>query len=190
MSQPDSQPSTRRSEQLSLFAAFAAARVEYVVVGGVAVNAHGFVRNTRDLDLFLRPTVENATAAFQALLQLGAPLDGLSPEDLLNDEEHYQLLTEHGQIDILMSIGEMSFDQAWKNRVETVIDGIVVRFISRDDLIENKRQVGRLIDLADVEQLCLGEESELAAENLDAALGANETAESLRNDRKKTEGKS
>ncbi len=47
-------------KQISLLAAFAAAKVEYAVVGGVAVNAHGYVRATHDLDLFIRPTEENA----------------------------------------------------------------------------------------------------------------------------------
>ncbi len=45
---------SRRSEQLGLFAALHATGAEYAVVGGVAVNAHGFVRNTRDLDVFFR----------------------------------------------------------------------------------------------------------------------------------------
>ncbi len=43
-------------KQISLLAAFAAAGVEYAVVGGVAVNAHGYVRATHDLDIFIRPT--------------------------------------------------------------------------------------------------------------------------------------
>lgn len=47
----------------------------------------------------------------------------------------------------------MSFDQAWRNRVETVVDGVTVPFISKADLIGNKQQVGRLRDLADVEEL-------------------------------------
>jgi predicted nucleotidyltransferase len=47
----------------------------------------------------------------------------------------------------------MSFDQVWRNRVDAEIDGVVVHFIGKEDLIENKRQVGRLIDLADVEEL-------------------------------------
>ena len=146
---------SRRAEQLSLFAAFHAAGVEYAVVGGVAVNAHGFVRNTRDLDVFLRPTLENAQAAFRALQQMGAPLQGMDPTDLLVDDAHYQLQAEHGRIDLLSSIGEMPFETVWRGRVETIIDGVPVTFISKADLIENKRQVGRLIDLTDVEQLCL-----------------------------------
>ena len=144
---------SRKQEQLSLFAAFHKAGVEYVVVGGIAVNAHGYHRNTRDLDLFLRPTVENAQAAFRALQELGAPTEGMGATDLLTDYAHVQLSTSHGRIDILTSIGEMTFETAWSGRVETLIDGVLVRFISKADLIENKRQVGRLIDLADVEEL-------------------------------------
>jgi hypothetical protein len=146
---------SRREEQLSLFAAFHAAGVEYAVVGGVAVNAHGFIRNTRDLDIFLRPTVENAQAAFHALQELGAPLAGLDPTDLLTEDEHYQFEMEFNRVDLLTFIGEMPFDTVWRNRIETTIDGVPVCFISKADLIENKRQVGRLIDLADVEQLSL-----------------------------------
>jgi hypothetical protein len=142
-------------KQTLLLAAFAAAGVEYAVVGGVAVNAHGYVRATDDLDLFIRPTMENAQAAFQALLQLGVPLDGLEPGDLLDDEQNLRFGPEQDHIDILASIGEMTFDQVWQNRVETTLDGVSVPFISKSDLIENKRQVGRLRDLADAEELSL-----------------------------------
>ena len=156
--------SNRAADLLSLFAAFHEAGVEYAVVGGVAVNAHGFLRQTRDLDVFIRPTVENAEAAFQALSKLEAPLEGLVPTDLLCDTEQYQLDTEHARIDILSSIGEMPFDRVWRNRVETEIDGVPIHLISKEDLIENKRQVGRLIDLADAEQLSLVPEPKTASE--------------------------
>ena len=142
-------------KQISLLAAFAAAKVEYAVVGGVAVNAHGYVRATHDLDLFIRPTAENARAAFSALLALGVPLEGLEPRDLLDDEENLRFGPEEDHIDILASIGEMTFDQVWRNRVETVVEGLPVTFISKADLIENKLQVGRLRDLADAEELTL-----------------------------------
>jgi len=127
------------SKQISLLAAFAAAGVEFAVVGGLAVNAHGYARATHDLDIFIRPTEENARAAFGALLALGVPLEGLEPGDLLDDEENLRFGPEEDHIDILASIGEMSFDQVWRNRVETVLDGLSVPFISKADLIENKR---------------------------------------------------
>jgi hypothetical protein len=140
-------------KQISLLAAFVAAKVEYAVVGGVAVNVHGYVRATNDLDIFIRPTEENARAAFNALLALGIPLEGLQPSDLLDDEENLRFGPEEDHIDILASIGAMPFDQVWRNRIETEVEGLSIPFISKPDLIENKRQVGRLRDLADVEEL-------------------------------------
>ncbi|MGI4854799.1 MAG: DUF6036 family nucleotidyltransferase [Janthinobacterium lividum] len=145
----------RRSEQLSLFAALNKAGADYVVVGGVAVNAHGFIRNTTDLDLYFRPTVENASAIFRALTDLSAPLDGKDPTDLLIDYAHFQMRTPYGRVDFLSSIGGMPFDQVWRGRVEEEIEGILVPFISKQDLIENKLQVGRSRDLLDVEELAL-----------------------------------
>ena len=142
-------------QQISLLAAFAAAKVEYAVVGGVAVNAHGYTRATNDLDVFIRPTEENASAAFSALRALGVPLDGFEPSDLLDDEENLRFGPEEDHVDILASIGEMPFDQVWQNRIETDVEGLSIPFISKADLIENKRQVGRLRDLADAEELAL-----------------------------------
>jgi hypothetical protein len=142
-------------KQISLLAAFAAAKVEFAVVGGLAVIMHGYVRATHDIDIFIRPTIQNAHAAFEALRAVGAPLEGFEPNDLLSDEDNLRFGPEEDHLDILASIGEMTFDQVWRNRVETDIDGVVVPFISRDDLIANKLQVGRLRDLADAEELTL-----------------------------------
>ena len=141
------------TKQISLLAALLAARVEYAVVGGMAVNAHGYTRSTNDLDIFIRPTEENAEAAFHALRALGVPLGELQPTDLLSDQDNLRFGPIDDHIDILASIGEMTFDQVWRNRVETEIAGLSVPFISKPDLIENKKQVGRLRDLADVEEL-------------------------------------
>jgi len=141
--------------QISLLAAFVAAKVEFAVVGDVAVNIHGYMRATNDLDLFIRPTQENARAAFNALLALGVPLEGLQPDDLLDDEENLRFGPPEDHIDILASIGEMTFDQVWRNRVETDVEGLSIPFISKSDLIDNKRQVARLRDLADAEELAL-----------------------------------
>ena len=77
----------------------------------------------------------------------------MEPGDLLDDEENVRFGPDEDHVDILASIGEMRFDQVWRNRVETVIEGLPVPFISKSDLMENKRQVGRLRDLADVEEL-------------------------------------
>ena len=141
------------SKQISVLAAFLAAKVDYAVVGGIAVIAHGYVRTTNDLDIFIRPTEDNARAAFEALRGLGVPLEGMDFSDLLHDEEHLRFGANEDHIDILASIGDMPFDQVWQNRIETDIEGIRIPFISKPDLIENKLQVGRHRDLSDVEAL-------------------------------------
>ncbi|SEG24518.1 hypothetical protein SAMN05421819_2361 [Bryocella elongata] len=141
------------SKQISLLRAFLAAGVDFAVVGGVAVNAHGYVRATNDLDLFIRPSEDNACVAFRALQDLGVSLEGLEPADLLSDYDNLRFGPQEDHIDILASIGEMSFDQVWKNRIVVPMEGLRVPFISKADLVENKRQVGRLRDLADIEEL-------------------------------------
>jgi hypothetical protein len=141
------------SKQISVLAAFAAARVEFAVVGGVAVNAHGYLRATNDLDVFIRPTEENARAAYEALLKLKVAMKDLEPMDLLDDEQNVRFGPDEDHVDILASIGEMTFDQVWRNRVHKEVGGLVIPFISKADLIENKLQTGRLRDLADAEEL-------------------------------------
>jgi hypothetical protein len=138
---------------VGLFAAFLTAGVEFAVVGGVAVNVHGYVRATYDLDVFIRPTESNADAAFRALQSIGAPVEDLRANDLLNDECHFRFGSDVDHIDILASIGVMSFDEVWVDRVEVEAGGMKIPFISKARLMENKRQTGRLRDLADVEEL-------------------------------------
>jgi hypothetical protein len=140
-------------KQISLLSAFLAADVDFAVVGGMAVNAHGYSRSTHDLDLFIRPTEENAQKAYYALGAVGAPLAGLEPNDLLDDEANFRFGVYEDHVDILASIGEMPFDQVWRNRLEFEVKGLRIPFISKTDLIANKQQVGRNQDLADAEYL-------------------------------------
>jgi hypothetical protein len=150
----------KNEKQIGLFAAFLAENVEFAVVGGVAVNVHGYVRATRDLDVFIRPTELNAQAAFRALQNIGAPVDGLEANDLLDDKRHFRFGSPEDHIDILASIGDMSFDEVWVDRVEVEAAGLRVPFISKAKLMENKRQTGRLRDLVDVEELELLQDEE------------------------------
>ena len=73
--------------------------------------------------------------------------------DLLVDYEHLRIGPSEEYVDLLTSIGEMTFDQVWAGRVMLSISDVVVPFISKADLVANKRQVGRSRDLTDVEEL-------------------------------------
>jgi hypothetical protein len=110
-------------------------------------------RATKDLDLFIRADEENSKAIFQALVEFGAPLTGLTPADF-RDGTVFQMGQPPERVDILQQIDGISFDEAWQNRIVGRIDGEVpTAVISREDLIRNKLAAGREQDLLDVKRL-------------------------------------
>jgi len=143
---------------VDLLSAFAAREVEYLVVGAHALAAHGHVRATKDLDVWIRPTPANAAKAFQALGDFGAPLFDLDEADLATPGTVFQIGVAPVRIDVLTSIDGVDFDAAWSERVTTRVGGVPATVLSRRHLIQNKRASGRLQDLADVERLERGDD--------------------------------
>jgi hypothetical protein len=143
------------SDQRDLLSLFNAYAVEYVVVGGYAVNAHGVPRLTKDLDLFIRSSEANSERVYRALAAFGAPVAGLSPADFHGSPDGiFQLGVEPDRVDILQSIDGVTFEQAWESRVPfSVDDQVEAPFLSRENLVRNKIASGRLQDLADADHL-------------------------------------
>jgi len=136
-----------------LLRAFNDQAVKFLVVGGYAFGVHAEPRATKDLDIFVRSDEENSNAVFRALAQYGAPLGGLTPSDFM-DGTTFQIGQPPARIDILQHIDGVTFDEAWENRIEGIIDGqIQAAVISRDDLIRNKLASGREQDILDVKKL-------------------------------------
>jgi predicted nucleotidyltransferase len=136
-----------------LLRAFNDQAVKFLVVGGYAFGVHAEPRATKDLDIFVRADEENSNAVFRALAQYGAPLGGLTPSDFM-DGTTFQIGQPPARIDILQHIDGVTFDEAWENRIEGIIDGqIQAAVISRDDLIRNKLASGREQDILDVKKL-------------------------------------
>jgi hypothetical protein len=136
-----------------LLRAFNDHAVKYLIVGGYAFGVHAEPRATKDLDIFIRSDEENSKAVFSALAQYGAPLSSFSPADFM-DGTTFQVGQPPARIDILQHIDGITFDEAWKNRVEGLLDGQVqAAVISRDDLIQNKLATGREEDILDVKKL-------------------------------------
>lgn len=136
-----------------LLAAFTAQGVEYLVVGAHALAAHGHVRATKDLDVWIKSDTENAERALKALVEFGAPLHDLTTDDLTCAGLIYQIGIEPLRIDVMTTIDGVKFDDAWPNRLTARIDDQAVPVISRADLIKNKLASGRTQDRADVERL-------------------------------------
>ncbi|SRR6266511_4238201 len=134
-----------------LFAAFNAARVRYLLVGGYALAFHGRPRFTKDLDVWLEPDTENAARAHAALEAFGAPLQELRAGDLERPGLIFQIGVAPNRIDV--AIDGLTFADAWPDRQETRYADQTVPVISRRHLILNKRATGRPQDLLDAEEL-------------------------------------
>ena len=136
-----------------LIAEFNAHNVEFLVVGAHALAAHGHVRATEDLDVWVRPEGENAKRVLDALRAFGAPLHDLSEKDLTNPGVVFQIGVAPLRIDVLTAIDGVDFAEAWPSRLVAKFADQTIAVLSKEHLIKNKRATGQTQDLADVERL-------------------------------------
>jgi predicted nucleotidyltransferase len=130
------------------------AGVEYLVVGGHAVAYHGYVRPTRDMDIWVAVSVENAERLVRAVnIFFGTELAGLAREWFLDQENVTRFGAVPNLIEILPKISGGEFTQAFSRRVTAQIDGQKMNLISLSDLLANKRASARPKDLADLHEL-------------------------------------
>lgn len=141
------------SDFSDLLAALNDGGVEYLIVGGYAVGKHTEPRYTKDIDIWINNTRENAERVFQALKGFGAPLGEVTVDDFTVPDLVYQIGLEPSRIDILMGLEEMDFNECWKRRVLAELDELTLNFISVADLIENKERTARPQDLLDAKSL-------------------------------------
>jgi len=128
-------------------------KVRYLVIGGYAVAFHGHPRYTKDLDVWIDRTPYNAARIVKALAQFGFASLGLTAEDFLVPDQIIQLGLPPSRIDILTTLTGVDFATCYRARARVKIDNVTVNFIDLKNLKKNKRAVGRLQDLADVENL-------------------------------------
>lgn len=127
--------------------------VEFLVVGAHAMAFYERPRFTQDIDFYVSNVAENARRIVVAIKDFGFGSLELSEDDFEHPDRVVQLGMAPNRIDLLTKIDGVSFEDAWKNRVEGEIDGLCVNFISLEDLKRNKRASGRKQDLADLEAL-------------------------------------
>ncbi|MBI5154028.1 hypothetical protein HZA57_02225 [Candidatus Poribacteria bacterium] len=131
---------------------------EYLIVGAHAVILYAEPRFTKDLDIWVGSSPENAQRVWRALKAFGAPLAGMCATDFTQADMVYQMGVPPNRIDVVMGIDGVSFDEAWPNRVTTSYDGLPTPVISKPDLIRAKRASGRPQDLLDLQRLLDSEE--------------------------------
>ena len=126
---------------------------KYLVVGAYAVVYYAEPRFTKDLDIWVEASPENARRVWEGLAAFGAPLENVTEADFENPELMYQIGIAPNRIDIMMNIPGVDFQSAWENRVAASYVEVPISIISLDDLIKAKRAAGREQDLLDLKSL-------------------------------------
>lgn len=127
--------------------------VKYLIVGGFAYSFYAQPRYTKDIDIFISSSPENATKMVEVIEDFGFKSFGLTVDDFSKEHSIIQLGYPPVRIDIITSVSGVDFDSAWANKVQGKYGEITVYFISLSELIKNKRTTGRDQDLVDVKYL-------------------------------------
>ena len=127
--------------------------VRYCVIGAFALAFHARPRYTKDIDILIEPTTENAKKLLIALDEFGFKSLNLSVEDFSTRGNIIQLGYEPVRIDIITSIKGLEFADIWKSRIQGPYGKQTVNFIDRQNLIRSKKLSNRAQDKADLELL-------------------------------------
>ena len=127
--------------------------VEYVIVGAYALAYHGSPRFTGDIDIFVRPSHDNAATVISALDHFGFGSLNLTIDDFQKPDSVVQLGVPPVRIDIITSLTGLTWEEADKGKQRGLYGNVPVFFLGREQYIINKRATGRKKDLADLEAL-------------------------------------
>ncbi len=137
----------------------AANKVKYLIVGGEAVIYHGYARLTGDVDFFFEPSKQNASKLYEALKEFwSGNIPGIKAlEELIEKGLIIQFGVPPNRIDLINEITGVTFREAWKNRIKTGIESsggeVPIYLIGLEDLIKNKKAIGRPKDMEDLKYL-------------------------------------
>ncbi len=127
--------------------------VEYLVIGGYAVNIHGYPRSTKDFDVCIKISEENASKMIRVIKDFGFASLKLTKEDFLKRDFITQLGHEPVRIGILNDLDGVPFEQAWMNKKVMDFEGSKINFIGYYELLKVKEKAGRPQDIADISKL-------------------------------------
>lgn len=162
--------------------------VEHIIIGGVAVSAHGFIRPSKDLDIVPDPSVENLSRLAAALAELNAknaeagdfddgefPFDPTSIDDL-GQGGNFRLATDLGELDVMQWVSGIDADDLYAELSKQAVEGspadVPVKICGLAHLRAMKQAAGRPRDLDDLEHLPIVENAEAAERTTGALTGA------------------
>lgn len=127
--------------------------VRYLIIGSFALSYYSEPRYTKDIDILVDSTASNADRLMTAIREFGFSDIELGSGDFLEPEQVIQLGIAPLRIDLLTSLKGIPFADAWDRRTTGQYGDIPAFYISKQDLIDHKKLVGRKQDLADIEKL-------------------------------------
>jgi Nucleotidyltransferase of unknown function (DUF6036) len=129
-------------------------KVEYILVGGMAVILHGYIRGTGDMDIWVHKTKDNYHRLIGAYTQFGMPVFDMTEDAFLGDDfDVWSIGVQPVKIEIMTAVKGLSFEEAFPLSQVYLENGLEIRYLHLNHLIQAKRAAGRFRDLDDIEQL-------------------------------------
>jgi len=121
-------------------------QAKYLIVGDYAVMKYTEPFYTKDMDIWIESTSDNAKRTYEALVEFGAPLSDLTVQDLMQQDVVFQFGMAPARVDVMTSIDGVAFSDAWEQRVRTHLGDIPLSIISLHHLKQNKHAANRDTD--------------------------------------------
>ena len=127
--------------------------VKFLIVGAYALAAYGYPRATGDFDIWVEASLENSKKILSSLISFGTPTSGLTDYTFIQKSIIFQIGVAPRRIDLITHIDGVDFNYAYPSRTIIVMEGLNLPFISKENLIKNKKSTGRDKDLIDAKHL-------------------------------------
>jgi hypothetical protein len=128
-------------------------KVDFLVVGAYAMAVYGYPRATGDFDIWVESSKENSFRIYKSLKEFGAPLKEIAENTFVKKGIVFQIGVAPRRIDILTSIDGVEFKKAYNDREMVNLEDLKIPFISKENLIKNKKSTNREKDRLDAKQL-------------------------------------
>lgn len=124
-----------------------------MIVGGYALAFHHEPRYTKDIDIWVDNSKQNAIKVYNVLKNFGAPVSSITYEYFTFNDHFLKIGKDPMRVDIICGMEALEFSKAWRNKIKGKLFGVNINYINIDDLIILKKKAGRPQDLVDISSL-------------------------------------